>query len=335
MGMSNYYKNLRNSFGSELIFMPSIAGIVRNEAGEILFQNKGNGEKWSLPAGAIEMGEAPAEAVVREVWEETGLYVIPEKLLGIFGGKDFRCEYPNGHKVEYVVFVFDCKVTGGDLNPIDSETAELRYFSVEEMPELALPYPRSIFKESEKEKTEFQWENEWVRNLQNKNKIEIVQFLKTDEMIELAERSFDQHRRRILELLAEADIQHVGSTAIPGSLTKGDLDIQVRVKAEEFQAAIEALSTLYHVNEGSTQTDTFTAFKDDNSVPPLGVQLTVYNSDLDIFWKIREVLLANEKFRIEYDQLKEHYSGREMAKYRDAKNEFFQRLLGSAEFNSL
>lgn len=80
MGMSNYYKNIREKVGNELIFMPSVAGIVRNETGDILLQNKGNGEKWSLPAGAIEVGEAPAEAIVREVWEETGLVVIPKKL---------------------------------------------------------------------------------------------------------------------------------------------------------------------------------------------------------------------------------------------------------------
>ncbi|CAM4039035.1 NUDIX hydrolase [Mesobacillus thioparans] len=163
MGMSKYYQELRRKVGSELIFMPSVAGIIRNESGEILFQNKGNGEKWSLPAGAIEPGEAPAEAVVREVWEETGLHVVPGKLLGVFGGKEFRYQYPNGHKVEYVVFVFDCKVRGGDLNPTDSETAELRYISPENRPELALPYPESIFTETGSGKTEFQWDKEWVK----------------------------------------------------------------------------------------------------------------------------------------------------------------------------
>jgi mutator protein MutT len=165
MGMSNYYQDLRNKVGSDLIFMPSVAGIIRNEAGEILFQNKGNGEKWSLPAGAIELGEAPAEAIVREVWEETGLHTVPEKLLGVYGGKEFRYEYPNGHKVEYVVFVFECRPVGGELNPVDSETAELRYFRPENMPELALPYPESIFVKTEREKTEFQWDDGWVANL--------------------------------------------------------------------------------------------------------------------------------------------------------------------------
>ncbi|WP_175639150.1 NUDIX hydrolase [Metabacillus schmidteae] len=165
MGMSDYYKKLREKVGNELLFVPSVAGIVRNERGEILFQNKGNGERWSLPAGAIEVGEAPAEAVVREVWEETGLIVIPKKLLGIFGGKDFRYEYPNGHKVEYNVYVFDCEIKSGDLNPIDSETVELRYFNPLNIPELAVQYPKSLFLNEENSEAYFQWNKQWLENL--------------------------------------------------------------------------------------------------------------------------------------------------------------------------
>lgn len=164
MGMSGYYRKLRDQVGNELIFVPSVAGIVRNEAGEILFQNKDTGENWSLPAGAIEPGEAPAEALVREVWEETGLHVIPKKLLSVFGGKDFRYQYPDGNKVEYIVFIFECEVQSGDLNPIDPETFELHYFKSNERPELALPYPPSIFEESSA-CVSFQWNEEWLDNL--------------------------------------------------------------------------------------------------------------------------------------------------------------------------
>ncbi|MFA9560491.1 NUDIX domain-containing protein [Evansella sp. AB-rgal1] len=168
MRMSDYYKNLREKVGNRLIFMPSVAGIVRNNLGEILLQNKGNGEKWSLPAGAIELGEAPAEAVVREVWEETGLYVVPEKLLGVFGGKDFRYQYPNGHKVEYNVFMFECVIQSGELNPIDNETAELQYFNPSNMPGLALPYPKDLFLQRENNELYFQWDERWLKNLSQK-----------------------------------------------------------------------------------------------------------------------------------------------------------------------
>lgn len=165
MGMSDYYKNLRERVGKERIFMPSVAGIIRNESGEILLQNKGNGEDWSLPAGAIEMGESPAEAVIREVWEETGLTVVPKKLLGVFGGKDFRYEYPNGHQVEYNIFMFECFVQSGELNPIDPETFDLQYFHPDNMPELALPYPKEMFLQIDKNDTYYQWDEEWVNNL--------------------------------------------------------------------------------------------------------------------------------------------------------------------------
>ena len=168
MGMSDYYKNLRERVGSEQIFIPSVAGIIRNNLGEILFQNKGNGEKWSLPAGAIEPGEAPAQAVVREVWEETGLFVVPRKLLGVFGGEDYRYQYPNGHRVEYNVFMFECIIQNGELNPIDSETAELQYFSPANMPELALPYPKDLFNQNENSETHFQWDEHWLKGLSRK-----------------------------------------------------------------------------------------------------------------------------------------------------------------------
>lgn len=168
MGISRFYQELRDKVGSELIFMPCVAGIIRNKQGEILLQNKGNGEKWSLPAGAIEIGEAPAQAVVREVWEETGLYVVPNRLKGIFGGEEFRYEYPNGHKVEYNVFMFECDIQSGDLCPIDNETKELQYFNPDNMPELALPYPKHIFTQTDNNEVYFQWNKAWL-NMFSKN----------------------------------------------------------------------------------------------------------------------------------------------------------------------
>ncbi len=73
MPMSKYYKELREKIGTQLIFSPSVVGIIRNERKEILFVQEAGGTMWGFPAGAIEIGETPAEAVIREVYEETGL----------------------------------------------------------------------------------------------------------------------------------------------------------------------------------------------------------------------------------------------------------------------
>ena len=72
----------------------------------------------------------------------------------------------------------------------------------------------------------------------------------------------------------------MGSTAVPHSLTKG---VQVRVTSEQFQKSVQILSRLYELNEGSVKTDCFRAFKDDSTVPPLGIQLTIIDSEYDFF----------------------------------------------------
>ncbi len=86
MSMSLYYKKIREQLGHELILIPSVAAVIKNGQGDILFQYPG-GEYWSLPAGAIEPGETPEEAVIREVWEETGLKVRVKKQKGYLEGK--------------------------------------------------------------------------------------------------------------------------------------------------------------------------------------------------------------------------------------------------------
>lgn len=65
-----------------------------------------------------------------------------------------------------------------------------------------------------------------------------------------------------------ADVLHVGSTVVTHSLTKGDLNIQVRVTPEFFLKEVQILSRFYGLNEGSVKTDCFRAFKEDSTVPP-------------------------------------------------------------------
>lgn len=140
MPISDYYKELRGKVGTDLIFMPSVAAIIKNDYNGILFQYPGQGEYWSLPAREIELGETPAQGLIREVYEETGLTARPTKLLGVFGGEDFQFTYPHGDQVEYNVFVFECTILEGELTPIDGESAELLFIEEENRPKLALPY---------------------------------------------------------------------------------------------------------------------------------------------------------------------------------------------------
>jgi 8-oxo-dGTP pyrophosphatase MutT (NUDIX family) len=139
--MSPYFQQLRARVGHDLLLMPSVAAVIHDANGRLLLQEKSSGEGWSLPAGAIEPGESPEQAVQREVLEETGLVVEAAQILGVFGGRDFRYVYPNGDAVEYTVVLFHCVCVGETDAALDTETKSLRYFSITEMPRLAFPYP--------------------------------------------------------------------------------------------------------------------------------------------------------------------------------------------------
>ncbi|WP_151734994.1 NUDIX domain-containing protein [Paenibacillus tengchongensis] len=144
MPISEYYRNLREKAGTELLMVPSVAAVIRNEEGNILLLRKGGGP-WGLPAGAVEPGETPSRAVRREVFEEAGLMVTPQRVLGVFGGDKYTYIYENGDKVAYSIVVFACSVVKGTPRSFDGEADEFRFFTEEELPELSIPYPHSIF----------------------------------------------------------------------------------------------------------------------------------------------------------------------------------------------
>ncbi|EKY4194735.1 MULTISPECIES: NUDIX domain-containing protein [Vibrio] len=140
MSASHYLKELRSKVGNQVLMIPGVAVVILNQNNQLLLQKKSDGS-WSLPAGMIEPGESPSQAVIREVREETGLAVEVERVLGVFGGEGFGFAYPNGDQVEYTVIMFKCQQTGQFAEDLDEETIELAWFSRSDMPTLALPYP--------------------------------------------------------------------------------------------------------------------------------------------------------------------------------------------------
>ncbi|WP_439891923.1 GrpB family protein [Ralstonia sp. 25C] len=131
-------------------------------------------------------------------------------------------------------------------------------------------------------------------------------------------------------LPASADIVHVGSTAIPGCLTKGDLDICVRADRADVAHIDALLAACYARNAGSFRSDDFSAFKDDAHQPPLGVQLVARGSELDVFVRFCDCLLRSSELVAAFNALKAAHAGRSMASYRLAKADFIAKVLSAA-----
>jgi ADP-ribose pyrophosphatase YjhB (NUDIX family) len=76
---------------------------------------------WSLPGGALELGESLEAAVCREVLEETGLEVKPVKLFEVF--ERIIRDAAGAPEYHYVLIDYACRVVGGDLFPGDDVSA--------------------------------------------------------------------------------------------------------------------------------------------------------------------------------------------------------------------
>jgi 8-oxo-dGTP pyrophosphatase MutT (NUDIX family) len=138
MPMSAYLRDLRARVGTARLILPSVTGVVRDGAGRVLLVQQRDGEVWSTPGGSVEPDETPADAVVREVWEETGLLVAPAGVLGVYGGPAFVVRYANGDETQYVSTIFSCVVRSGVLRADGQETVATRYCTAEEARALPL-----------------------------------------------------------------------------------------------------------------------------------------------------------------------------------------------------
>jgi 8-oxo-dGTP pyrophosphatase MutT (NUDIX family) len=142
---SDYLRDLRRKVGNELLLVPSVTAIVFDARRRVLLVRFTEDGSWGAPGGSIDPNEAPADAAVREMWEETGLLVEPVRLLGVYGGPGFRVAYANGDTVSYVMLVFECRPYRGELRPDRVEIREVAYFSRPEIDALALrPWARIV-----------------------------------------------------------------------------------------------------------------------------------------------------------------------------------------------
>jgi 8-oxo-dGTP pyrophosphatase MutT (NUDIX family) len=134
----SYVSELREIVGDRLLLLPSVTACIFDDKGSMLLLRHAYGDLWSTPGGAIEPGETPADAVVRECSEETGLRVRPTEIIGVFGGPQFELVYANGDRAQYVMTVFRCVADSGTITPDGIETIDAQFFGPDEWQELDL-----------------------------------------------------------------------------------------------------------------------------------------------------------------------------------------------------
>jgi 8-oxo-dGTP pyrophosphatase MutT (NUDIX family) len=128
---------LRKHVGQAPLFLSGVKSVVfddRFSPQQVLVGKRADNGHWRLPAGVLEPGEQPAQALVREVLEETGVQVLVDRLIKVETLP--MITYPNGDHVQYLSCVFRAHYLSGEAHVADDESTEVRWCDLDQTADL-------------------------------------------------------------------------------------------------------------------------------------------------------------------------------------------------------
>jgi 8-oxo-dGTP pyrophosphatase MutT (NUDIX family) len=128
MPTPEFVSQLREFIGHRPLWLSVAIGVVLDSEDRVLLHRRSDTGRWALPGGIIDPGEQPADAVVREVFEETSVLVEPQVLTSVSVSGEVT--YPNGDQVQYLELTFRCKQVGGTAGVNDGESIEVGWHPV-------------------------------------------------------------------------------------------------------------------------------------------------------------------------------------------------------------
>jgi 8-oxo-dGTP pyrophosphatase MutT (NUDIX family) len=144
-----YIEELRQFVGHRTLIAAGVRAVIRNQAGDVLLQLRGDYKLWGLPAGAVELGESAWDGLCREVREETGLTVLRARPYAVYSNPRYTHTYPNGDRVQPFGLAFLVEEWRGTPTPDGDESLALRFFPLDAPPppEQIVPPHRSAFRD--------------------------------------------------------------------------------------------------------------------------------------------------------------------------------------------
>ena len=103
--------------------------------GKLLLERRRDCDIWGLVGGGVKKQETPLQAITREIYEELGLRISPEKLtkLSVYGEPGRIAAYQDGSIWRMVIVVFGLELAEEPHMTISKESKELRFFAKEEL----------------------------------------------------------------------------------------------------------------------------------------------------------------------------------------------------------
>lgn len=134
MPIPAFVQALRAKVGHDLLWLTGVSAVVLDDDGRVLLTRRADSGRWALVSGILEPGEEPVRAMLREITEETGVEAEVERLASVLTDPPFVL--PNQDALLFLTLTFRCRHVGGSARVADDENLEVRWFGLDELPEL-------------------------------------------------------------------------------------------------------------------------------------------------------------------------------------------------------
>ena len=113
--------------------------------GKLLLERRRDSDTWGLVGGGCKKWEEPVQAMAREVREELGLRIKPERFekLKVYGEPGRVAAYRDGSVWRMVIVVYKLELDEKPSIRISNESKEARFFTKEEVKNLEIPVTHS------------------------------------------------------------------------------------------------------------------------------------------------------------------------------------------------
>lgn len=134
--------------------------------------------------------------------------------------------------------------------------------------------------------------------------------------------------KELRSILPNARIEHIGSSAVTGSISKGDLDVFVGIDHSYFNQALSLIKSLdFSEKEGTFRSDELCMLVTNKFNYDVAVQLVSNGSEFEDFIKFRDLLKTNPEFVKEYNEVKLMAQSLDENEYRQKKSIFIAKIL--------
>jgi GrpB-like predicted nucleotidyltransferase (UPF0157 family) len=156
-----------------------------------------------------------------------------------------------------------------------------------------------------------------------------MKFFKPEDYLPKVIATFQNLQEQLSRIVPNAEIEHIGASAIKGAISKGDLDLLVRVEKNDFAESLARIQTIgFKIKDGTLRTESLCMLQSITTEIDAAIQLIEKGSKFEMFILFRDRLNNDPNLVEKYNQVKIDSTGLSADEYRSRKDKFIRSVIG-------